>query len=213
MTRPPAGSLRAALALAVAIGLAGCSAASTSPGVLASAASVAPSAPTASGSPDAGASANPSVSAAAFSCALPIHVAATVDRAQISDVAVGTQDGYDQIAFRFVSGLPDVTVETAIPPFVHDASGLAIAVEGSSFLKIILRGGTAQTLGGGSSYSGARSFTPRFAKLVDVQAGGDFEAVATWYVGMAGNALRPRLERGGAEPPRHRPAALTCRPG
>ena len=40
-------------------------------------------------------------------------------------------------------------------------------------------------VGGGQSYGGPTSITPHFAKLVDLQSAGDFEAVASWYAGMS----------------------------
>lgn len=187
MTRSSALRLRTASAVILAIGLAACGAGpSATIGPSASTAASQTAASSASATPNG--SEQPSESLAAFSCNLPIHVAATIDRAQISDLQVGLHDGYDRIVFGFVAGLPEATVETATPPFTHDPSGLAIPVAGSSFLRITLHGGTIQTLSGGSSYTGPRAFTPRAPRLVDLQPGGDFEAVATWYAGMTGAA-------------------------
>ena len=155
MTRSSALGLRTASAVILAIGLASCSAGpSPTIGPTASTAPSQTTAPSSSFVPSGSEQASESL--AAFSCNLPIHVAATID--------------------------------TATSPFTHDPSGLAIQVAGSSFLKITLHGGTIQTLSGGSSYTGPRAFTPRAPRLVDLQPGGDFEAVATWYAGMTGAA-------------------------
>lgn len=157
-------------------------------------ASVAPSAsaPGASSAPaSVAASAAPSASAedlGPFSCELPIHVDATVPRANIVDVRVGTHDGYDRAVVEFVGGLPEVFVERATPPFVQDGSGNPLDVEGTSFLRVTLRGGTKQTDEGTSSYEGPRDFSTEFPMLVHFIEGGDFEAQSTWYVGLAEEA-------------------------
>jgi hypothetical protein len=134
------------------------------------------------------ASDDPRESLAPFSCALPVHAAATTPRAQITDLRVATHDAFDRIVIEFAAGLPEYTVESATPPLTQDASGQPIVVEGTSFLRIVLHGGTAQLPAGGTSYGGARTMTPHFPRLVDLKAAGDFEAVSTWYVGMSGSA-------------------------
>ena len=113
---------------------------------------------------------------------------ATVSRALITDVRVGTHAGYDRVVFEFSDGLPEITLDPATPPFSHDASGLPIDVNGSSFLRLTMRGGTKQTLEGTSSYGGPTDFDPGFATLVDLIEGGDFEAQSTWYMGLTREA-------------------------
>ncbi len=189
--------LRASAALLLAIGLAACSASpSPTPSVADSArGSAASASATDSAAPDS--SGEPSENLPPFVCSLPVQAAATIGRAQISDIGVGTHPGYDRIVFSFAAGLPEYTMKSASPPFTRDPSGLAMQVEGSSFLQITLHGGTVQTPGGGTSYAGATSFTTRFPTLVDFESGGDFEAVATWYVGMTKNACVRVLTLGG----------------
>jgi hypothetical protein len=121
-----------------------------------------------------------------FSCDLPIHIDATVGRANITDVRVGGHGDYDRIVFEFSDGLPEASLERATPPFTHDASGAPIAVEGTSFLRLILRGGTKQTESGDSSYDGPLDFDPSLPAVVDLIEGGDFEAQSTWYIGLTG---------------------------
>ena len=120
-----------------------------------------------------------------FTCDLPIHEDATVARANITDVRIGTHDGYDRVVFEFADGLPEASLERAEPPFTHDASGEPIDVEGESFLRLILRGGTKQTLEGTSSYDGPTEFETGYPALVHLIEGGDFEAQSTWYFGLA----------------------------
>ena len=124
-----------------------------------------------------------------FTCdELPIHEDATVARANIVDVRMATHDGFDRVVFEFNDGLPEITLDRAEPPFTHDASGAPIDVEGTSFLRLTMRGGTKQTLEGTSSYDGPTEFDPGFPTLVDLVEGGDFEAQSTWYFGLSSEA-------------------------
>jgi len=123
-----------------------------------------------------------------FACTLPIRGAATTPRAQITDLTLGAHDSYDRIVFDFATGIPEYTVEKAVPPLTQDPSGLPTQVQGSGFLRVVLHGGTVQLPAGGQSYGGATSLTPHFAKLIDFQSAGDFEAVSSWYLGMSGDA-------------------------
>jgi hypothetical protein len=130
----------------------------------------------------------PSDDLGAFSCDLPIVDDATVARAQIVDARVGRHVDYDRVVFEFAEGLPEFTLDRAEPPFTQDASGLPIEVEGTSFLRLVMRGGTKQTEDGTSSYDGPTDFDPGFPMLVDLVEGGDFEAQSTWYLGLSGPA-------------------------
>jgi len=87
-------------------------------------------------------------------------------------------------AVPFADGLPEVSLDRATPPFTEDASGLPIDVDGTSFLRLTMRGGTKQTEDGTSSYDGPTDFDPGFPTLVDLTEGGDFEAQSTWYLGL-----------------------------
>jgi hypothetical protein len=119
-----------------------------------------------------------------FTCDLPLHEDATVARANITDVRTGTHEGYDRVVFEFANGLPEASLERAEPPFTHDASGMPIEVQGESFLRLILRGGTKQTEEGTSSYDGPTAFETGYPALVHLIEGGDFEAQSTWYFGL-----------------------------
>ena len=119
-----------------------------------------------------------------FSCDLPIHVDATTGRAQLTDVRIGEHDGYDRVVFEFRDGLPEASLERAEPPFVQDPSGLPLDVEGSSFLRLIMRGGTKQQEDGTSSYDGPTDFAVDQPALVQLVESGDFEAQSTWYFGL-----------------------------
>jgi hypothetical protein len=187
-----------ALALVALIGLAGCTPAGSSSGSAGPSASAAASAsvePSASASEEASVAASSSATAAPseptdglppFACSPSVPIAATTDRAQITDVRVGTQAGYDRIVFEFTSGIPQTVIEAVLPPFYKDPSGLELDVAGTAFLKVTMHGGTKVTPDGGITYGGPTNFEPGFDQLVQLIEAGDSEAVSSWYLGLNG---------------------------
>lgn len=156
--------------------------------------------PEASGSPELG---SPTVRASAhpvpsedlgpFTCDLPIVEPGSVAIANIVDVRTGSHDGYDRVVFEFEQGTPELTLDRAVPPFTQDASGAPLTVEGDSFLRLTMRGGTKQTDAGTSSYDGPTDIDLAHPALVDVVEGGDFERQSTWYLGLGGADACARL--------------------
>jgi hypothetical protein len=189
LSRPTAG----ALVLIASLALAACTRAgspSNSPGgaLPSSEPSSAASGP-ASVEPSASAAASevePTESLAPFACTPSVTIPATTDRAQITDVRVGTHDGYDRIVFEFASGIPQTVIDAVLPPFYADPSGLPIDVSGTAFLRVVMHGGTKVLPAGGTSYTGPTNFEPDFDQLAQLIEGGDFEAVSTWYLGLKG---------------------------
>jgi len=180
----PAALILAGASLAGCIG--GPTASSNDPS--ASATPAVPSSPAESTPPTDSLEPVPSDDLGAFSCELPVTEHATVARALITDVRVGTHADYDRVVFEFIDGLPEITLDRATPPFTHDASGMAVDVDGASFLRLTMRGGTKQSLENTSTYDGPTDFDPGFPTLVDLVEGGDFEAQSTWYLGLASEA-------------------------
>jgi hypothetical protein len=131
-------------------------------------------------------SSEPTESLPAFACSPSVTIAATTDRAQITDVRVGTHAGYDRVVFEFAAGLPQTVIEAVLPPFYADASGLPIEVTGTAFLRVVMTGGTKVSPAGGTTYAGPTNFEPDFDQLAQLIEGGDFEAVSTWYLGLKG---------------------------
>jgi hypothetical protein len=117
-----------------------------------------------------------------------VTIASTTDRAQITDVRVGTHDGYDRVVFEFDSGLPDAVIEGVLAPFYADASGLEIEVTGSAFLKVRMHGASKVSPEGAVTYGGSTNFEPEFDRLLQLLEGGDFEAESTWYLGLDGGS-------------------------
>ena len=186
--------------LIVTLVLAGCGAGGSSPSASAAAsslqsASAEPSAPAsqpASAEPTATAtplpSAVPAESLPPFACVPSLTIAKTTTRAQITDVRVGAQAGYDRVTFEFTGGIPQTVVQGVLPPFFADPSGLPLDVAGTAFLKVVMNGGTKVTPDGTSTYTGPTNFEPGFTQLRQLREGGDFEAIATWYIGLNGGA-------------------------
>lgn len=169
--------------------LAGCTPVASSPSVGPSATTaVSPSASVATASEP---TAEPTADLGPFDCALPTSLPATVERAQIADVRVGSHgagaSGFDRIVFEFAGpGIPEVTLRAGTPPFTKDPSGLPLAVRGTSFLVLVLHGGTAVTPEGTMTYDGPTDFTPDFPALTELRQAGDFEAVSEWVAGLTG---------------------------
>ncbi len=197
LSRPALG----ALSMIAGIVLAGCTAGSPSPSSTEpSGSSVASGSAEPSVAASAAASVEPSAAESAselteslppFACTPSVTTAKTTDRAQITDVRVGTHDGFDRVVFEFASGLPDAVVEGALPPFYADASGLEIDVAGTAFLKVNMHGASRVSPDGAVTYSGPTNFEPGFDQLVQLIEGGDFEAVSTWYLGLdVGGCIR-----------------------
>ena len=120
-----------------------------------------------------------------FRCDQAVVEDPTVAIANITDVRYATHPEYDRVVFEFEQGTPELTLDTATPPFTQDASGEPITVEGESFLRLTMRGGTRQTDEGTSSFDGPTDFDPGLPTLVDLVQGGDFERQSTWYLGLA----------------------------
>jgi hypothetical protein len=151
--------------------------------------SIEPSVPASSVEPSASATGEePTESLPAFACVPSVTIASTTGHAQVTDVRVGTHDGYDRVVFEFDSGLPEAFVEGALPPFYADGSGFEIEVTGSAFLKVTMHGATKLSPEGGVTYGGATNFEPAFHRLLQLLEGGDFEAVSTWYLGLDGGS-------------------------
>ena len=126
----------------------------------------------------------PSEDLAPFSCDFPVVEDPSVPIANIVDVRYATHPDYDRVVFEFEQGTPELTLDRATPPFTQDASGEPITVDGDSFLRLTMRGGTRQTDDGTSSFDGPTDFDPGLPTLVDLVQGGDFERQSTWYLGL-----------------------------
>ena len=174
--------------------LAGCAgtrlgAGSASPSVAAPSPSVAPSeAAPPSTAPQA--SVEPSEDLGPFTCSFPIEERGAPVHTRIVDVRVGEHDGYDRIVFEFDNGIPEYVLSQADAPYTEDPSGRAIEVDGAAVLQLVLLGATRFDSAGDyePTYDGPTELEPGFTQLVHLVEAGDFEAVSSWYIGLAGDA-------------------------
>jgi hypothetical protein len=170
-------------AVALPLVLAACSAGSISSASPTASASLEAS-QSAAASPSQEASPQPSDNLGDFTCSFPVTGPGTVTRAQITDVRVGTHDGYDRVVFEFGNGIPHFKLARATPPLTQDPSGLPLDVNGNAFWQLVMQGGTKLSPNGAVTYDGKTDVTPGFPKLSELIEGGDFEAVSTWYFGL-----------------------------
>ena len=201
MNRSRTARLAGVTALVISGILAGCGAGSPSPSASAAASSL-PSAseaqsgqPTPTTEPSGPATATvipsaeePTGSLPPFACVPSVTIPRATNRAQITDVLVGTHDGYDRVTFEFAGGLPQTVIEGVLAPFFADPSGLPLYVAGTAFLKVTMNGGTKVTPTGGVTYTGSTNLAPAYDRLLNLREGGDFEAVSSWYLGLDGGA-------------------------
>ena len=180
----PAVGATALILLLAACGRAGAGDATTSASPSASATTSASESASASASTVATPSPDP---LGAFACDFPVTGTATVNRAQLVDVRVGTHAGYDRVVFEFEEGVPAFTLDRATPPLVEDASGRELDVAGNAFWALVMREASRVRMDGTPAFTDT-DFTPNFPKLTELVEGGDFEAVSTWYFGLDSDA-------------------------
>jgi hypothetical protein len=119
-----------------------------------------------------------------FVCELPIEGDGTVARAQITDVRVGSHDGYDRVVIELDEGIPPYILQDATPPLLSDPAGMEMDVAGTAFRNLVLLGGTRVTEEGTLTYDGRTDFTPDFPVMAELVESGDFEATSAWYLGL-----------------------------
>jgi hypothetical protein len=118
--------------------------------------------------------------------------------AYLTDVRVGTHDGYDRVVFEFAPqenwpeffGIPRYQMSRIAGPITDDPSGQPVAVDGNHYASIVFHGGTGVDMdtsnpnGYELTYRGPREIKPGYAVLTEAQETGDFEATMTWAFGL-----------------------------
>lgn len=118
--------------------------------------------------------------------------------AQLTEVRVGTHDGYDRVTFEFAPpengpaafGVPRYRLSRATSPITEDPSGRTVAVDGHHYAGIVFHGGTGVDLttsdptGYKLTYTGPQEIKPGFGVLAEAQETGDFEATLSWAFGL-----------------------------
>lgn len=128
--------------------------------------------------------------------------AASAQLALLTDVRIGSHEGYERFVFEFLPGArPGYRVRYVNPPIVEDASGMVVEVDGNAFLSIRMEPASGFDLTGdlGEVYTGPTRIggTGVIEELVRT---GDFEAVLNWVAGLEERAPFRVLRLGG--PPR-----------
>lgn len=134
----------------------------------------------------------PSASLPPFACeTLEIEADGDVDQAVITDVRVGTHAGYDRVFFEFnrgrgggSPGVPAYSLAYVGLPLTRMPSDLPIEVPGSTFMELVLQGGTKLDEDYHLVYDGTTRFDPAYPMLLALYESGDFEAVSAWYLGL-----------------------------
>src|SRR5918999_284979 len=118
--------------------------------------------------------------------------------AQLTDVRVGTHDGYDRVTFEFAPpengpwafGVPRYEISRITAPITEDPSGRPVEVDGDHHAGIVFHGGTGVDLTTSSpkgyklTYQGPREIRTGFGVLAEAQETGDFEATMSWAFGL-----------------------------
>jgi hypothetical protein len=118
--------------------------------------------------------------------------------AQLTEVRVGTHDGYDRVVFEFAPpengpgafGIPRYEMSRITGSITEDPSGRPVAVDGDHHAGIVFHGGTGVDLttsdpaGYEVTYRGPREIRPGFDVLAEAQETGDFEATMSWAFGL-----------------------------
>jgi hypothetical protein len=121
--------------------------------------------------------------AASFACTrLPyVHKSGSLS-VRVADVRVAQHAGYDRIVYEFRAGkLPAIDIRVVEPPFELDPSGLPVAIDGTSFVRIKLTQIAVETVP-----SGADDVTPGYPLLTELRQIAGYEGDATWIAGFSG---------------------------
>jgi hypothetical protein len=110
--------------------------------------------------------------------------------AHLADVRIGADDGFDRVVIELLDGtLPDWSVAYVDPPINQDGSGEPVAVAGDAFLLVTMTPASAYDLDGETpvpTYPGPARLPGPGPQVVEVVQVGDYEAVATWAIGLRG---------------------------
>lgn len=114
--------------------------------------------------------------------------------AYLTDVRLGTHEGYDRITFQFdpakdaPKGLPTYEIRSANGPFTRDPSDEKFEIRGPYYAVVIFHGGTGVEISGETPiehYKGPKEFKSSLEVLVEAEEAGDFEATLQWVMGTS----------------------------
>ena len=130
-----------------------------------------------------------------FTCGLTITSAPdSNDIRHLTDVQLrqvvggGRESVFDRVVFQYAeAGIPGFEIRTAEPPLTRDPSGQPLTLYGEvqAVYQIVISGGTKVDPDGHLTYTGPTDIRPGLLEIRQLVEGGDFEAVNTWYLGVA----------------------------
>ena len=145
-------------------------------------------------SPSASTVPNPSPSSSATPVAVATVVPASCwtasggsgsSMANVTDVRVGTQSGYDRFVIQFDGPVPAYSLTPqASAAFMQDASGQTLQLQGSSGIKVVVRGASGTDLSGRQTFAGSQDLKPGDPVIKEARQVGDFERTFTWGLGV-----------------------------
>lgn len=130
------------------------------------------------------------VPAVSYSCSAQsggdVNSVAPASTPQVTSVRVGTASGYDRFVIQFDGPLPTYSVTPQdSSAFMQDATGQTLQLQGSSGVKIVVRGASGTDLNGRQTFSGSQDLKPGYPALKEARQVGDFERVFSWGLGLA----------------------------
>ena len=123
----------------------------------------------------------------------------TAGNANVKDVRVGEQPGFDRFVLQFDSKVPSYTVKyQAKPVFKAGGSGQSVTLSGTAGVLVQVHSAT-----GSGSYSGSTDFShPEFLVLSEARLIEDFEGYVSWGLGLSRRTCMRAFIFPGAGPPR-----------
>lgn len=109
------------------------------------------------------------------------------ETAHLTDVRVGSHDGFDRITFEFDAPIPGYVVDYTTRPVTEDGSGANVPIDGAAILNVRLFPSMTARIEGDKvvpTYTGEKRFKPGTAIVVEAVKTGDFEAVVNWTFGL-----------------------------
>jgi hypothetical protein len=105
---------------------------------------------------------------------------------QLVDVRLGSTNAVDRLVFEFDGPVPGYEIRYVDLPVIADPSGEPVELAGDRAIGVRLAFASGVDLDGDRTYTGPQRFTPRFDRMAEVVATGDFERVLNWAIGVNG---------------------------
>ena len=112
-----------------------------------------------------------------------------IETAQLTDVTVGSHEGYDRVVLTFDGELPGYDIGYVDGPVIEDGSGDPIELGGTHAISVRVSPASGAKLDGENvemTYDGPDRVDGPGNPVVEVVRAGDFEAQITWAIGVDG---------------------------